>query len=249
MVAPAERGRVRVGCSGWSYDEWRGLVYPADAPPATWFAHYSTLFDTVELNATFYRLPEPATVEHWAAQAPPGFLYAVKLGQYGSHRRKLGDPGPWLANHLDRVRRLGPTLGPNLVQLPPRWHRDTGRLDAFLAEAPRDLRWAVEVRDRSWLHDDVFEVLARHGAALCLHDLLEDHPWVRTTDWAYLRFHGPQALTDAYGGRYTGRRLWRVADRLSGWIDDGVDVYAYFNNDRDGHAVTDARWFRERLAR
>jgi uncharacterized protein YecE (DUF72 family) len=249
VTPPSESGRARVGCSGWSYDDWRGVVYPADAPPATWFAHYATRFDTVELNATFYRLPEPSTVEHWAAQAPPGFLYAVKLGQYGSHRRKLRDPGPWLANHLDRVRRLGPSLGPNLVQLPPRWHRDTGRLDAFLAEAPRDLRWAVEVRDRSWLHDDVFAVLARHGAALCIHDLLEDHPWVRTTDWAYLRFHGPHALTEPYGGRYTGRRLWRIADRLSGWVDEGVDVYAYFNNDIGGHAVADATWLRERLGR
>jgi uncharacterized protein YecE (DUF72 family) len=121
------------------------------------------------------------------------------------------------------------------------------RLDEFLSVAPRRLRWAVEVREPSWLHDDVYEVLARHGAALCIHDLLADHPWVRTTDWTYVRFHGPEALVAKYLGRYGGRRLWRAADRLAGWQDEGCDVYAYFNNDFHGHAVHDARWLADRL--
>ena len=172
----------------------------------------------------------------------------MKLGGYGSHRRKLRDPGPWLANHLDRVERLGATLGPNLVQLPPRWRRDPARLDEFLAVgADGPMRWAVEVRDPSWLHDDVFTVLARHGAALCVHDLLPDHPWIRTTDWTYVRFHGPRALDEPYHGRYTGRRLLRVAERLATWRDEGCDVYAYFNNDWHGAAVADAEWLRDRL--
>lgn len=248
MATPPVPGRARVGCSGWSYEDWRGTVYPAAAAPRSWFGRYAERFDTVELNTTFYRLPAPSTVDAWAAQAPSGFLYAVKVGQFGSHRKKLRDPEPWLANHLERVRRLGPALGPNLVQLPPHWHRDAPRLDAFLAAAPRDLSWAVEFRDPSWLHDEVFEVLAHHGAALCLHDLLPDHPWERTADWTYVRFHGPHARTDPYGGRYTGRRLWRVAERLAGWLDEGTDVFAYFNNDIGGDAVTDAQWLRDRLA-
>ena len=121
------------------------------------------------------------------------------------------------------------------------------RLDEFLRVAPDRLRWAVEVRDPSWLHDDVYATLERHGAALCLHDLLADHPWQRTTDWTYVRFHGPDALEHPYEGRYTGRRLWHVADRLGAWRDEGTDVYAYFNNDWDANAVHDARWLRERL--
>src|SRR5690606_30533012 len=119
-----------------------------------------SLFDTVELNATFYRLPAPETVEKWAAGAGPGFLYAVKLGGYGSHPKKLRDPEQWLPNHLDRVERLGGTLGPTLVQLPPRWKRNVARLDEFLeATAPTrpQMRWAVEVRDPTWVHDDVFD--------------------------------------------------------------------------------------------
>ena len=236
-----------MGCSGWVYKDWRGVVYPAELPQRRWFEHYTTWFDTVEVNNTFYRLPPPSTTEAWAAQAPPDFTYAVKVGQFGSHRMKLRDPVPWLANHLDRVERLGPALGPNLVQLPPRWKRNVERLDEFLAACPRHLRWAVEVREPSWLHDDVYEVLRRHGAALCIHDLLPDHPWELTTGWTYLRFHGPRALEVKYDGLYGGRRLWRVADRLQAVLDGGGDVYAYFNNDWHGHAVTDARWLSRRL--
>jgi len=242
-------GGLRVGCSGWSYRDWRGVVYPADAPARRWFELYAARFDTVELNSTFYRLPAETTVDGWAAQAPPGFCFAVKVGQFGTHRMKLRDPGPWLARHLERARRLGPHLGPNLFQLPPRWRRDTGRLDALLSVAPTDVRWAVELRDPSWLHDDVFEVLARHGAALCIHDLLPDHPWERTAPWTYVRFHGPRAMVEPYHGRYGGRRLAGPARRLDAWLEDGVDVYAYFNNDYEGNAVEDARWLRRRLAR
>jgi uncharacterized protein YecE (DUF72 family) len=238
-------GSSRVGCSGWMYRDWRGVVYPSTAPTSRWFACYSELFDTVELNSTFYRLPAASTVERWEQQAPPGFCYAVKAGQFGSHRMKLRDPSGWLDRHLERVRLLGDHLGPNLVQLPPRWKRNTERLDEFLSVAPSHLRWAVEFRDESWLHDDIFGVLASHDAALCIHDLIERHPWELTAGWSYVRFHGPAATTAAYHGRYGRRRLRRAAERLSAWLADGVDVYAYFNNDFEGNAVVDAATLRE----
>lgn len=229
------------------YRDWRGIVYPAHLPQRRWFEFYAGLFDTVELNNTFYRLPPVQTVEQWAEQAPPDFLYALKLGQFGSHRMKLRDAKSWLPNHLDRAERLGAAQGPTLVQLPPRWRRNVERLDEFLTVAPTSMRWAVEMREPSWLHDDVFEVLRRHRAALCIHDMLPDHPWELTTNWTYVRFHGPDAVNRKYQGRYSGRRLWRVADRLQGWLDGGCDVYAYFNNDWDANAVADARWLHDRL--
>ena len=241
------RGSVRVGCSGWQYRDWRSRVYPAELPTKMWFAYYAGQFDTVELNATFYRLPTPETFDRWRQAAPPGFLYALKLGSFGSHRMKLRDAASWLPNHVERARRLDAALGPTLVQLPPRWKRNAERLDEFLTAAPRDMRWAVEVRDPSWLHDDVYAVLERHRAALCIHDLLADHPWTRTSGWTYLRFHGPHALSRAYHERYTGRRLRPVAKRLAAWLDDGVEAYAYFNNDVDAAAVADARWLRDAL--
>ena len=242
------RGRARIGCSGWVYKDWRGLVYPGDLPQRRWFEHYSRLFDTVEVNNTFYRLPQEATMEGWAAQAPEDFVYAVKLGQFGSHRMKLRDAASWLPNHLDRVERLGRSLGPTLVQLPPRWRRNPARLDDFLSVVPKHLRWAVEVREPSWLDEEVYEVLRRHGAALCVHDLLADHPWVLTADWTYVRFHGPHALERKYWGRYGPDDLAPAAARLESWLADGHDVYAYFNNDHEANAVHDASWLRERLA-
>jgi uncharacterized protein YecE (DUF72 family) len=246
-VAAGVSGSVRVGCSGWSYKDWRGVIYPAELPQRRWFEHYQRLFDTVELNSTFYRLPAASTMEGWAAAARPEFLFAVKLGAFGSHRMKLGDAASWLPNHLDRVNRLGEHLGPTLVQLPPRWKRNVARLDEFLGVAPPSIRWAVEIRERSWLHDDVFDVLAKHGAALCIHDLLADHPFQLTTDWTYVRFHGPHALTQPYHGAYGAVRLRRWANRLADVLAAGHDVYAYFNNDWFGHAVRDATRLRDLL--
>jgi uncharacterized protein YecE (DUF72 family) len=239
-------GELRVGCSGWSYDDWRGVVYPPNLPKTRWFEHYQSLFDTVELNSTFYRLPTAAAVERWEAAARPGFVYAVKLGAFGSHRMKLSDAERWLPNHLDRVRRLGDRLGPTLVQLPPRWKRNVERLEEFLGHLPTSMRWAVELRDPSWVHDDVFDALRRHGVALCLHDLLADHPIEFTTDWTYLRFHGPDALADPYRWSYSDERLTAWAERLAARLADGDDVYAYFNNDVDAHAVGNAAELRDR---
>ena len=171
----------------------------------------------------------------------------MKVGQFGTHRMKLRDPAGWLGRHLERARRLGPHLGPNLFQLPPRWRRDVSRLDDLLAVAPKDVRWAVELRDPSWLHDEVFDVLRRHRAALCIHDLLADHPWERTAEWTYVRFHGPRPLDEPYHGRYRPGHLTAVADRLGSWLAEGTDVYAYFNNDYEGNAVADARRLRAQL--
>lgn len=249
MASGSQRGEVRVGCSGWSYRGWRGIVYPPELPARRWFAHYADRFDTVELNTTFYRLPAAETVQAWRDQAPPGFSYAVKVGQFGTHRKKLRDPSSWLANHLERARLLGPHLGPNLFQLPPRWHRNVARLAELLDALPRDVRWAVELRDPSWVHDDVLALLERHQVALCLHDLLPDQPWERTASFVYLRFHGPHATETAYHGRYGPRRLAPVAHRVDKWIDGGTDVYAYFNNDVGGNAMVDAGWLVGRLTR
>jgi uncharacterized protein YecE (DUF72 family) len=229
------------------YKHWRDVIYPPKLPQRKWFEYYATMFDTVEINNTFYRLPTEKAVEGWAAQAPPGFTYAVKMGAFGSHRMKLRDAASWLPNHLDRLDRLGSTAGPTLVQLPPRWRRNAERLDEFLSVAPKSRRWAVELREPSWLHDEVYAVLRKHGAALCIHDLLDGHPWELTTDWTYVRFHGPHAMTHAYQGRYGEDGLFWMAARLSSWLDEGKDVYAYFNNDDSGYAVHDARWLAGRL--
>ena len=239
-------GQARVGCSGWSYRDWRGVVSPADAPPSRWFQLYAERFDTVEINNTFYRLPPPETVEGWARQAPPGFTYAVKLGQFGSHRMKLRDAERWLPNHLDRVRRLGsalgPHLGPVLYQLPGTLAFDLPLLDDFLAALPRRVQHVVEFRHPSWYVDATFDCLERRGASLCLHDKEGSEitePFVGRC--VYVRFHG---TTGRYHGSYSPRALADWAERLVARRQDGLDVYAYFNNDPDAVAVQNAMTLR-----
>lgn len=229
------------------YRDWRDRIYPEGLPQRRWFEHYATLFDTVELNSTFYRLPTEAAVAGWAAQAPSGFVFALKLGAFGSHRMKLNDPASWLPNHIERFAALGAALGPTVVQLPPRWRRNVARLDEMLSVAPRSMRWAVELRQPSWVHDDVFEVLRRHGAALVIHDLLAAHPVELTTDWTYVRFHGPDAIARPYHDAYGRDRLRPWAERIAGWTAAGLDVHAYFNNDVGGHAVDDAQRLRDEV--
>jgi len=149
--------------------------------------------------------------------------------------KRLRDPAEPIAMFMERARALGPHLGPILVQLPPRWRADPGRLDAFLAVTPREQRWAVEFRDSRWLVPDVYAVLSRWGAALCVHDLVPDHPREQTASWTYVRFHGVR-----YGGSYDPAFLRAEASRMRRDLAAGTDVYAYFNNDVGGHAVTNA---------
>lgn len=236
-------GRIRVGTAGYQYDDWAGRFYPETLPKARRFEHYTDVFDTVEINNTFYGMPEAATFEGWREQAPEGFLYALKFSRYGTHLKHLKDPENTIAYFLDRARYLDERLGPILVQLPPRWRPDPERLRAFLTVAPAEVRWTVELREASWLREDVLDILREFGAALCIHDLIDDHPWIRTTDWMYVRYHG-----DGYAGSYSPQRLSADADRLAVHLAEGRDVYAYFNN-TGGDAVKDALRLRRFLER
>lgn len=231
----ARRAALRIGTSGYQYDHWKGLFYPEGLPKQRWFEHYAGTFDTVELNNTFYRLPPLGVFERWRRRAPPGFCFAVKYSRFGTHRKRLRDPADTLGRFLANARGLGRALGPILVQLPPRWHVDPERLEAFFEAADRRHRWVVEFRDPSWLCESVFRILERSGAALCIHDLLPDHPRRVTADFTYLRFHGSR-----YSGSYSSDELARAAEAVEGFLGQGWDVYAYFNNDLGGHAVRNA---------
>lgn len=227
--------RLRVGTSGYQYDHWAGVFYPDSLPRKQWFDHYAAEFDTVEINNTFYGLPDADTFDAWRERAPEGFLYALKFSRYGSHMKHLKDAADTVGTFLEVARRLEARLGPILVQLPPRWHVDVERLRAFLDAAPGTVRWSVELRDPSWFRDEVYEVLSEAGAALCIHDLIEDHPRKITADWVYLRYHG-----DRYEGSYSHQKLAAEADRVARHLRKGRDVLAYFNNDVGGHAVHNA---------
>lgn len=233
------RGRVRIGTSGWRYDHWRGPFYPEELPTGRWLNHYAQRFDAVEVNRTFYSLPDRSVLEGWAAGTPDGFMFAVKASRYLTHMKKLKDPDEPLANLLEVARGLGPKLGPLLFQLPPAWRADPGRLDAFLDAVPDDVRVAVETRDESWFDDRVLRVLADHGAAFCIWHLGGTlSPKEVTADLVYVRLHGPG---DSYEGRYDRRTLAGWAGAVCSWRDAGRDVHCYFDNDQDGYAPVNAR--------
>ncbi|HET6380513.1 MAG TPA: DUF72 domain-containing protein [candidate division Zixibacteria bacterium] len=238
---------IRIGCSGWQYRHWRGSFYPADLPVDRWLEHYATEFDTVELNNSFYRLPEADAFAAWARRVPPGFTFAVKASRYLTHVRRLREPTEGLERFWSRATRLGPHLGPVLYQLPPRWHRDVDRLEAFLSAVPRGRAQAIEFRDPDWYHPDTHELLRRHEVALCLHDMAGSATRPEPIGpFVYVRFHGAGAK---YGGRYPSQALAAWAERLAAWASGGLPCWVYFNNDVGGHAPRDAARLREMIRR
>jgi uncharacterized protein YecE (DUF72 family) len=238
---------IRIGCSGWNYDHWRnGVFYPPRLASREWLGFYAERFDTVEVNATFYRLPKPDVVGRWVDATPSGFLFAVKASRYLTHVKRLADLPEHLDTLLTRLASLvgSPKLGPMLWQLPPTFHRDDERLAEALASLPATLRHAFEFRHESWFEEPVYELLRRHDAALVIADRAgaqELRRDVLTADFTYIRFHG-----GFEGGCYAHRELDRWAGLLSGWAASG-DVYAYFNNDWQGFAIENARYLRAAL--
>lgn len=241
------KGRARIGTSGYQYDHWKGVLYAEDAPKDDWFGIYTVTFDTVEINNTFYRLPGAEIFDTWREQAPQDFIYALKFSRFGTHMKKLNDPEQPIESFVSKARRLKDHLGPILVQLPPNWNVNVERLDAFLAVVPGDLRWAVELRNESWLCEEVLAVLREHGAALCLHDMLEHHPWEVTANWVYRRYQCTGG-GKKYTGTYSHQKLSADAQRLREHLQDSLDVYVYFNNDAAGHAPRDAQKLRRYLS-
>lgn len=230
-----KNARFRIGTSGFHYAHWRGIFYPHDLATKDWLARYAREFSTVELNNTFYRLPLSGTFDAWRLQAPQGFEFALKFSRYGSHLMRLKNPRDSIRRFCERAERLGEHLGPILVQLPPNWNVNSERLREFLDAAPLRHRWAVEFRDPRWLNNDVYAVLRSHRAALCIHDKIIDHPRQITADWVYMRFHGGRD-----DGNYSRSELAGYCREIKGYLESGLDVHAYFNNDWHGYALENA---------
>jgi uncharacterized protein YecE (DUF72 family) len=227
---------VRVGCSGWNYDDWRGRVYPPGCPPRRWLSHYATLFDTVEVNSTFYRLPRPAAVARWLEETPPEFLFTIKASRYLTHVRRLQDMDRGVERLYAALAPLAesPKLGPVLWQLPANFRRDDDRLGAALEALPAG-RHCFEFRDPSWFVPEVFGLLHAAGVALVIGDdprrPLPEAPL--TTDWTLIRFHHGHR---GRRGNYSERELREWAGRI-GDLRAEAEVFAYFNNDWEGFAV------------
>jgi uncharacterized protein YecE (DUF72 family) len=237
-----------VGCSGWNYRDWRGPIYPPGLPPGRWLERYAELFDTVEVNSTFYRLASRDAVARWTEQTPPGFVFAAKASRYLIHMKKLRDIDQGIERFYERIEPLleSGKLGPVLWQLPEWFRRDDDRLADALGRLPPG-RHCWEFRDASWFVPEVYDLLRAYGCALAYGDEPKRtfQRWVATTDWGFVRFH--------YGargrrGNYSDSELAEWAGRLREWGSEVGELFVYFNNDWEAFAVRNALSLRRMIS-
>lgn len=233
---------IRVGLSGWSYANWRGAFYPAALSSREYLAFYAREFVTTEINSSFYHFPRPQTYERWAEQVPDGFVFAVKANRLLTHTRRLQEVEASWQRLAQAARALRSHCGPILFQFPPSFQREEQRLADFLQlarESAAELRLVCEFRHASWFTEETYRLLRRYGVALCLADSAR-YPRhdVLTADFAYCRLHGRPEL---FASPYPEAELERAARQLQAYSDAGADVYVYFNNTKEGHAIDNAR--------
>jgi uncharacterized protein YecE (DUF72 family) len=231
---------IRIGCSGWNYATWRETFYPKGLPASRWLEHYATVFDTVEVNTTFYRLAKPESVERWVKQTPEGFCFAVKSSRYLTHMKRLTDSDRGVQRLIQPLAPLvaAGRMGPMLWQLPQNFHRNDERLALALDHLPPG-RHTFEFRHASWFAPEVYELLRWHNVALTIADrpgleVFQSHEL--TADFTYLRFHHGHR---GRRGNYSRTELVQWARRIGEWARTG-DVYAYFNNDWETFAPRNA---------
>lgn len=237
---------VRVGCSGWNYDSWKGGLYPEGLGKARWLARYAEVFDTVEVNSTFYRLASRNAVARWVEETPSDFLFAAKASRYLTHVKRLREVGEGIRRYYERIEPLtaSPKLGPIVWQLPPNFQRDDDALAGILEQLPAG-RHCFEFRHESWFTADVYAALRERGVAL----VIADHPkWPfqareLTADWALVRLHHGHR---GRRGNYSATELDEWARRIAGWRRQ-AEVLVYFNNDWEGFAVENAKRLKRQL--
>ncbi len=238
---------IHVGTSGWHYDHWQGPFYPEDMASDAFLGYYARRLGTVEVNNSFYQLPDEETLLGWRETVAEDFVFAVKASRYITHMKKLKDPEEPVANFMGRIEALGDRLGPILFQLPPHWRLNLDRLRAFLDVLPAGERYAFEFRHPSWLEPQVYAALEERGAAFCLFDFHDWHaPRQVTADFVYVRLHGPEGT---YQGYYDTPTLAGWAGAFSSWQRQGKEVFCYFNNDQAGYAVRNAQELSRMLGR
>lgn len=242
---------ILIGTSGWSYDSWRGRFYPKSLPTDEWLSFYASHFPTVEVNNSFYRLPTPKTYRTWAKRVPNSFKFAVKASKFLTHNKKLATPqDPW-KRMMTTTKNLVNHLGPLLLQFPPIWQKNVERLREFLEFKENQrlfpkIPLVFEFRNKSWLCEEVYELLREHNVALCIADSPAlPRSDVITTSFTYFRFHGRDG---ADAPNYSRARLKAEANKIKGLQSDGIIVYVYFNNDTNACAVRNAATLADLLA-
>ncbi len=235
--------RIHIGTSGWSYQHWRGAYYPPGLAARHWLRHYASQFQTTEINGSFYRLPTTDTVEQWLAQVPEDFIFCPKMSRYLTHMKKLKDPEEPLQRFFSIFEPMRGRMGPVLLQLPPMLPFQYDRTEYFfelLKQEYRDQAFVLEVRHPGWLEPDALSLLLRYDIGFVISQSQDAFPYLEaiTSKQVYVRFHGPGAL---YASSYTDEQLLYYRDKFFEWVDEGCEVWAFFNNDIHGYAPVDAQ--------
>ncbi len=229
---------INIGTSGWHYQHWIGPFYPEDLEKSKMLDYYIQYFSTVEINNSFYRLPEEKTFKNWVDKISGGFIFSVKASRYITHMKKLKNTLEALNRFMSGIKPLENHLGPILFQLPPRWKCNIERLESFLEILPSERRYVFEFRDPSWWNDTVYVLLKSRQAAFCIFDLGGVlSPVIATTDFIYIRLHGPD---DAYQGSYSEKALREWAGKIKQWNQQQKTIFCYFDNDQAGFAAKNA---------
>ncbi len=231
---------LRIGCSGFSYQHWRGAFYPENLAERKWIEYYSSIFSTVELNVTFYRLPRTSVFDRWYAETPPDFAYSIKGSRFITHVKKLLNPTDSVRIFFDGALRLQEKLKVILWQFPPTFRANRERLAAFIGLLKKiPVRNAFEFRHESWIVPDIIELCRDHNACVCMADwpaFIDDLP--ATADFIYIRRHGKEG---SYATRYSKAELAKDTERIRRYLKDNRDVFIYFNNDAAGFAPLNAQ--------
>ncbi len=237
--------KIHIGTSGWNYKHWVENFYPPNLKSDQWLKYYCHKLSTVEINNSFYQLPDSKALLSWNRTVPSDFVFSIKASRYITHMKKLKDPEDSLDKFMNAARKISSKLGPILFQLPPRWKCNPDRLKEFLKKLSKKYSYTFEFRDQSWWSDEIYRMLKDYNAAFCIYELAgTESPREITADFVYIRLHGPG---DAYEGKYDNRNLAAWAGAISAWAKVGKDVYCYFDNDQNGYAARNAMKLQEML--
>ncbi len=231
-----------IGCSGYHYDDWKGKFYPEDLEKKKWLEYYSEHFNTVEINNTFYQIPEKKTLKEWVSITPDDFRFAVKGSRYITHMKKLKDPGEHLKKFYDGIKPLRKKTDVILWQLPGNLHKNKEKLENFCKILDKDFRNVIEFRHTSWFNDEIYDLLAEYDVMTCSLSAPGDLPEVLVdrTKSVYLRFHGKE---EWYKYDYSREELKKWVERLK--KSKAKDYYVYFNNDHEAHSTENAMTLKE----
>jgi uncharacterized protein YecE (DUF72 family) len=236
--------KIHIGTSGWIYNHWAEIFYPKDCAKAKWLEFYAEHFGTVELNASFYRLPKPQTFENWRKRTPDHFLWAVKASRYITHIKRIKDIQEPLERFFSAVAPLEEKRGPLLFQLPPTLSFDEAVLSHFCKQLKANHLCTLEVRHPSWAQKRALAILKDHNVALCASDTAGRYTYIEegTATFRYIRLHGSKKL---YASEYSEEELQEYARKIRAW---SKDTYLYFDNDFSGYAIKNAKRLKEILA-